>query len=212
MNQNLKPPRRMCLRETQHLKEDMMPITGFSGAPRRFYAHSTQDKDRNDWQLLDEHLTRVARLAADFAEIFNAAGLAHIAGLLHDFGKYTEEVQRRICEEGCHRMRGVVIEHRDAFEVIRQQDTPDALFFVDPPYVSSTRGSGRYRYEMDDSQHITLLTLLHSIHGRAMVSGYACTIYDDILADWQRVERPSRAHSLRDSERTEVLWISPSKG
>jgi len=38
----------------------------------KFYAHSTDRQDRSDWQLLDNHLTSVAKLAADFAEIFNA--------------------------------------------------------------------------------------------------------------------------------------------
>jgi CRISPR-associated endonuclease/helicase Cas3 len=68
-------------------------------APRCFYAHSTKRTDRADWQPLKDHLTRVAALAAKFAEIFNASGLAHIAGLLHDLGKYTDEVQRRIAGE-----------------------------------------------------------------------------------------------------------------
>jgi hypothetical protein len=66
---------------------------------RRFYAHSGSCQDRSDWQFLDDHLIQVAKLAADFATIFNAAGLAHIAGLLHDLGKYTEKVQRRIAGE-----------------------------------------------------------------------------------------------------------------
>jgi len=67
--------------------------------PRRFYAHSTDRKDRSDWQPLDNHSINVARLAAAFAKVFNADELAYIAGLLHDLGKYTEEVQRRIAGE-----------------------------------------------------------------------------------------------------------------
>jgi len=78
----------------------MASTADFSKTQRRFYAHSTQNMDRHDWQFLDEHLTSVAKLAAEFAEIFNAAGLAHLAGLLHDLGKYTQEVQRRISGEG----------------------------------------------------------------------------------------------------------------
>lgn len=77
-----------------------MPVAGFPETPRRFYAHSAHNKDKCDWQLLNDHLTCVARLAADFAKIFNAAELAYIAGMLHDLGKYTEEVQRRVCEDG----------------------------------------------------------------------------------------------------------------
>ncbi|HBT96508.1 MAG TPA: CRISPR-associated endonuclease Cas3'' [Desulfobulbaceae bacterium] len=67
--------------------------------PEHFYAHSTDRLDRSDWQPLRNHLYSVAKLAAEFAELFNAAGLAHIAGLLHDLGKYTEEVQCRIAGE-----------------------------------------------------------------------------------------------------------------
>jgi len=66
---------------------------------KRFYAHSTQNQDQHDWQLLHDHLTNVAKLASEFAGIFNAADLAHIAGLLHDLGKYAKEVQRRISGE-----------------------------------------------------------------------------------------------------------------
>ena len=67
-------------------------------ASRNFYAHSAR-ADRKDWQLLRDHLMRVAALAFAFAEAFPAPGLAHVAGLLHDLGKYTEEVQRRVAGE-----------------------------------------------------------------------------------------------------------------
>ncbi|MDR2881847.1 MAG: CRISPR-associated endonuclease Cas3'' [Azoarcus sp.] len=76
-----------------------MSIIDPSKTPKRFYAHSTDRSDRSDWQPLNSHLTSVAKLASEFAETFDAAGLAHIAGLLHDLGKYTEEVQRRIAGE-----------------------------------------------------------------------------------------------------------------
>ena len=111
----------------------------------------------------------------------------------------------------CRRLRGVLIEHRDALDVIRNQDTPDALFFVDPPYVMSTRNKQCvYRYEMADERHVELLTLLGGIKGRAMVSGYASAIYDDLLRGWQRMDRASYANvSVGQHARTEVLWISP---
>ncbi|MCL2011311.1 MAG: CRISPR-associated endonuclease Cas3'' [Cystobacterineae bacterium] len=80
-----------------------MSVVGFSKipseTPRRFYAHSTGREDCADWQLLAAHLGNVAQMAAEFAGIFSAEGLAFIAGLLHDFGKYTQEVQRRIAGE-----------------------------------------------------------------------------------------------------------------
>ncbi|MDR2710856.1 MAG: HD domain-containing protein, partial [Burkholderiales bacterium] len=71
----------------------MASTIDFPELPRRFYAHSGSSQDRSDWQFLDDHLIQVAKLAADFAKIFNAAGLAHVAGLLHDLGEYTEAYQ-----------------------------------------------------------------------------------------------------------------------
>jgi len=45
------------------------------------------------WQPLSEHLRNVANLAATFAEPFGAGDEAHLAGLLHDLGKYRDEFQ-----------------------------------------------------------------------------------------------------------------------
>ena len=97
-------------------KKEIKQVADYSTIARRFYAHSGSCQDRSDWQFLDDHLIQVAKLAADFAKIFNAAGLAHIAGLLHDLGKYTEKVQRRIAGENIraeHAVQGArqAIEH-----------------------------------------------------------------------------------------------------
>lgn len=52
------------------------------------------------------------------------------------------------------RMRGVVIEHRDAFKILERHDTPATLHYVDPPYMHDTRstfkaGKQAYRHELD---------------------------------------------------------------
>jgi DNA adenine methylase len=112
----------------------------------------------------------------------------------------------------CRRLRGVVIEHGEASRIIRVQDTPETLFFVDPPYVGSTRDKGTtYRHEMSDAQHIALLMQLRSISGRAMVTGYPSALYDDLLHDWKRLERRHYAKGSMTTPRTEVLWISPAR-
>ena len=61
-----------------------------------YYAHSTNNSDKSDWQLLKDHLTNVANLAARFACDFNASELAYAGGLLHDIGKYSPDFQRRL--------------------------------------------------------------------------------------------------------------------
>ncbi len=65
-----------------------------------FYAHSSDNPDKSDWQLLVDHLTQVGSLAAQFATAFDCADYGQVAGLLHDLGKYTTEFQNRISGEG----------------------------------------------------------------------------------------------------------------
>jgi CRISPR-associated endonuclease/helicase Cas3 len=62
----------------------------------RYYAHSGQQTDRSDWQLLQDHLQAVAELAQERAQVFGGAEWAHLAGLLHDLGKYSDAFQKRL--------------------------------------------------------------------------------------------------------------------
>ncbi|MET0051627.1 MAG: CRISPR-associated helicase Cas3' [Candidatus Thiodiazotropha sp.] len=61
-----------------------------------YYAHSGNDPAKSDWQLLSDHLTRVARLAGENASYFRSEQLATVCGLLHDLGKYSEAFAKRL--------------------------------------------------------------------------------------------------------------------
>jgi len=108
------------------------------------------------------------------------------------------------------RMRGVVIENKPALDVIRRFDREETLFYVDPPYVHSTRNLvlGTYNFEMSDDDHQTLASALHDVKGMVAVSGYPSDLYLDLYSDWERLER--RAYADKASPRTECLWISPA--
>lgn len=118
------------------------------------------------------------------------------------------------------RMRGVVIENRDALEVMQRHDGPETLHYCDPPYVHETRsglvrhGSGSavgYTHEMTDDDHRTLAAGLRALQGMVIVSGYACPLYDqELFAGWARYEIPALADGAR--ERMEVLWLNSSAG
>ncbi|ASM76454.1 Site-specific DNA methylase [Vitreoscilla filiformis] len=107
------------------------------------------------------------------------------------------------------RLQGVVIECRDALAVIKAQDTPQTLHFVDPPYVPSTRSDTGYRHELTTQQHVELLEVLLGCKGMVVLAGYPSALYDEMLVGWRRVERAHFAVGVLRQPRTEVLWISP---
>lgn len=124
----------------------------------------------------------------------------------HDWAHYPEQV-RAFTE----RLRGVVIEQREALDIIHQHDGPTTLFYCDPPYAHAARGANQAAnygpYEMADADHIELSDALHGIQGMAVVSGYRCDLYDALYADWERIDRAAYADGAR--ARVESLWLSP---
>lgn len=108
------------------------------------------------------------------------------------------------------RLRGVVIDSRPALELIARHDSPQTLFYIDPPYVWSTRNEryagNAYAYEMTDDDHREMATVLHQAAGMIVLSGYACPLYDELFAGWHRSEKATFADGAR--KRTEVLWLN----
>lgn len=107
------------------------------------------------------------------------------------------------------RLMGVQIEHRDALRVIQSYDTPETLFYVDPPYLLETRKSGNgYTFEADSAWHARMFEALSAVRGMAIVSGYPSTLYAETYeaAGWRREDR--QALTQRGMA-TEFIWISP---
>ena len=85
------------------------------------------------------------------------------------------------------RLKRVVILCRDALDVIRQQDGPKTLFYLDPPYLHSTRASTEtYVHEMSEDDHREMLDVIRGCESMIMLSGYPNELYDGILHDWNR--------------------------
>lgn len=107
----------------------------------------------------------------------------------------------------CERLRGVAIENKPAVEVMSQQDTAETLHFVDPPYVTATRGhKDGYRFEMTDDQHVELCDFLKTLKGMVILCGYEHPSYARL--GWATSRRNALADGAR--ERTEVLWLNPA--
>lgn len=105
------------------------------------------------------------------------------------------------------RMRGVYLENDDAINVMRRWDSPETLYYVDPPYVASSRVDGcrGYAHEMDDTEHRQLAAALNELSGMVIVSGYPSPLYDEIFSGWERVQRSHVAD--KGNMRTEVAWL-----
>lgn len=112
------------------------------------------------------------------------------------------------------RLTGVMIENRPALDVIANHDSPETLFYVDPPYVFGTRdrrNAGAYRHEMSDEDHVALLERLKDAQGMVLLSGYPHPLYEQHLSSWERREKVARISGGRGTAiRTECIWINPA--
>lgn len=112
------------------------------------------------------------------------------------------------------RLKRVVILNRDALDVIRQQDGPDTLFYLDPPYLHETRATtGEYAHEMTREQHIDLLGLLQNVKGKFLLSGYRSDLYDSYayVESWTRhdFDLPNNSAGGASKRRmTECVWMN----
>lgn len=133
---------------------------------------------------------------------------AHRSGTTpaHDWNNYPKHIGTF-----CARLAGVCVEQRPASQIIAQHDRAETLFYVDPPYLHSTRtmkrGNASYAFEMTDDDHRALAEQLRTVRGMVVLSGYPSELYDrELYHDWVRVERRHMADGAR--ARCEVLWMN----
>ena len=109
------------------------------------------------------------------------------------------------------RLLRVQIENRPAIEAIRLYDSPETLFYCDPPYLHSTRGDSKaYGFEMTNENHQELAEVLNAVQGMVAVSNYQADILDHFFPapKWFKTIGAARTvHSTKD-KRVEVLWTN----
>lgn len=115
-------------------------------------------------------------------------------------------------DEAAARLRGssrnlVQIEKDDALCLIERYNTPDALIYIDPPYVRSTRKSGAlYVHEMTDEGQRRLLGLIASSNAKIIISGYDSEMYNEMLKGWSTDSTMSRTTSTEAAR--EKIWMN----
>lgn len=107
------------------------------------------------------------------------------------------------------RLLRVQIDNRPALEVIAAHDSPNTLFYCDPPYPHESRGDSKaYGFEMSDADHERLANLLHRVKAKVAISGYVCPLMDRLYSGWKRIDAPEKyCHSVKKLRR-EALWVN----
>lgn len=111
------------------------------------------------------------------------------------------------------RMRRVQIENYPWPRILELYDTPETLFYCDPPYLHDTREythTNSYTHEMSADDHRKLADALHRCKGLVALSGYPSNLYDELYSGWHRVDMPvtSFAAAGANNERIECLWTN----
>jgi DNA adenine methylase len=110
------------------------------------------------------------------------------------------------------RLRPVVIENMKALDLMRRDDGPGTLYYLDPPYLHETRQTtDAYAFEMTEADHRDLLDLVKQFRGQVMLSGYPSPLYDEALTGWNRhtFDLPNHAAGGMAKRRmTECLWCN----
>ena len=160
-------------------------------------------------------LTRAVSTWMVFNQSWNASARA---GWRFDFGiggshiaKTLAHARRNFCPWIKKRLQYVQISCRDALQVIKERDTADTFFYLDPPYPDTYQGhySG---YSWENLEE--LLTLLTAIKGKFMLSNYP----SDLISKFSRekhwnirqilYKKDSCLVQNRKSQKTEVLLMN----
>lgn len=110
------------------------------------------------------------------------------------------------------RLKRIVILNRDALDVINSEDSHNTLFYLDPPYLSTTRTSKNvYEHEYTTDQHEQLIEKICGCKGKVLLSGYDSPLYDRHLKKWKKhiFEIPNNASGKKEKEiMQEIVWMN----
>lgn len=111
--------------------------------------------------------------------------------------------------EVADRLMNIMIEYRPALEIIGLYNDPDTLFYLDPPYLHSTRTTKQgYKHEMTEKDHQELLDEIKESVSLIAISGYNNELYNTQLKDWFRFEDKIKRLAGPRGKRQEVLWTN----
>jgi DNA adenine methylase len=162
-----------------------------------------------NWQGGEDDLERAAR----WYYLVQASVLGRCEAFGRDL-KASNSVHRKIHEQLSlfpmmhERFSGVIIENLDWRQCLRDFDSVDTVFYLDPPYWESDI----YECKMSKMDHVEMCAAIFQCKGFVALSGYPNPVYDEfpwtgvhqIVVD-NRIENGTGKTSAND--RVEYLWL-----
>lgn len=195
-------------------KEELVQAIGLTPFSREEFAIACEaiTPDVTDFERARRFFVRARQVRSGLAQTASLGRWANCrntsrAGMSGVVSRWLGSVEH--LPEIAERLLRVQIENRPALELIDLYDDRNTLFYCDPPYVHGTRGDAKaYSFEMSDKAHRDLAQQLHRVKGKVALSGYRSDLYDELYADWRRIDAaPKMCHSVK-KQRTEVLWVN----
>jgi len=165
------------------------------------------------WQDVNDPVERAGRWL--YMMSYSFSGVGRNWGRAKDISPVAGKLTNRIPQiwEVHRRFKRVQVENQGWYECMTYYDSPEAVFYCDPPYLLTDLGA--YRYSMSMADHKRFLDTVFQCQGFVAVSGYPHELYDKY--PWSdRYEYPVLVTSRGSegtklgqgrSRATEVLWI-----
>ena len=140
--------------------------------------------DSKSWENVDDDVERAARWYCMVSMSF--------AGLGRNFGRSTsprgviagKHVNRLKYFSHIHeRLKRIQIENLDWLQCMQDYDSPETVFYCDPPYIDAHPGT--YVHEMSREDHHRLLNFIFVCKGFVALSAYQNNVYD--ACNWDDV-------------------------
>lgn len=175
---------------------------------------SEPDRFPKEWCRYRQEMTQCVEQAwALYTRVFMAYGYdASSTGWRTE--KEGERLEPSILPTTVQRINSVYLECDDALAVIKRWDTPDTLFYCDPPYPNTNQGQYKGYTQADFEE---LVDTLDGIQGSFLLS---CYPNEAVPKDWEVFSFNTRmtaaggkamAEGRTDTKRVEMVWRKLNK-
>jgi DNA adenine methylase len=106
------------------------------------------------------------------------------------------------------RLSRVIIENKDALDLLEEYNRPNVFAVCDPPYHQTTRGSTRYAVDFSDEQHERLLDILLKFQGKVLLCGYDNPFYNRLESKFSKInyEVNTVGGDMKPKTKIEYQW------